>query len=170
MQLVVGGSGMAILQGLFSALSRSLGKILNAIFGWAVVALFGRTTPAQKTLLSGLVAMAVAWPVLLVGVAVPRVAGLLLAFLPPSVQGPDWLMRVVWAALALAVPIVLGLVVATKAPPGTPVEPFVKRALRGFPITFALAIAFLLTFVSVPALRISAMLKGMKDEHVPLVA
>jgi uncharacterized membrane protein YqjE len=160
---------MAIVQALFSLLSRSLGKILNAIFGWSVVALFGQTTPTEKTLLSGLVALSAAWPVLAMGVGFPKVAGLVLAFLPPAAQGPDWLMRIIWASLALAVPVTIGLVVAAKAPPGSPREPFAKRALRGFPITMGLAGAFLLTFVSVPFMRIAAVLKRRKDEHVPLV-
>jgi hypothetical protein len=160
---------MAAIQALFSLLSRSLGKILNAIFGWAVTALFGQTTPTQKTLLSGLVGLAAAWPVLLVGVAVPKVAGLILAFVPPSAQGPSWVMRVVWIGLALVVPVTLGLVMAAKAPPGTPHESLFKRALRGFPITVGLAAAFILTFFSVPFLRIAAILRQRKDEHVPLV-
>jgi hypothetical protein len=79
------------------------------------------------------------------------------------------MMRLVWIGLALLVPLVLGLVVAAKAPPGTPAEPFVKRALRGYPVTAALAVAFLLTFIAVPMLRIAAILKRRKDEHVPLV-
>jgi uncharacterized membrane protein YqjE len=160
---------MAIFQALFSALSRSLGKVLNAIFGWAVVALFGQTTPTQKTVLSGLVGLAAAWPLLLLGVAVPKIAGLVLAFVPPSAQGPSSMMRILWLALTLAVPLVLGLVMAAKAPPDAPREPLIKRALRGFPITVGLAAAFFLTFISVPFLRIAAAAKRRKDEHVPLV-
>jgi hypothetical protein len=160
---------MALFQALFSMLSRSLGKVLNAIFGWAVVALFGQTTPAEKTLLSGLVGLAAAWPVLLIGVAVPRIAGLILALVPPSAQGPSWLMRIIWIGLVLAVPITLGLVMAAKAPPGAPREPLIKRALRGFPITVGLAAAFLLTFATVPFLRIASAVRRWKDEHVPLV-
>jgi uncharacterized membrane protein YqjE len=159
---------LALFQALFSALSRSLGKILNSIFGWAVVALFGQTTPTQKTLLSGLVGLAAAWPVLLVGVAFPKIAGLLLAFVPPSAQGPSRLMRIIWIAVAFAVPFTLGWVMAAKAPPDAPRESLIKRALRGFPITVALAVAFVITFVSVPFLRIAAALKRHKDEHVPL--
>jgi MFS family permease len=160
---------MAFIQALFSLLSRSLGKILNAIFGWAVVALFGQTTPTQKTLLSGLVGLAAAWPVLILGVAFPKIAAAIVAFVPPSAQGPSWVMRVIWLVLVLAVPITVGVVVASKAPPGSPKEPFLKKVLRGFPITLALAVAFLLTFVSVPFIRISAMMRRYKDEHVPLV-
>jgi len=43
---------MAILQALFAAIGRSAGKVLNTIFGWAVIALFGRTQ-REQTLLSG---------------------------------------------------------------------------------------------------------------------
>jgi len=36
---------MAILQALLTLISRSAGKILNAVFGWAVRALFGQPSP-----------------------------------------------------------------------------------------------------------------------------
>jgi len=160
---------MAILQALISMLSRSLGKILNAIFGWAVLALFGQTSARQKTLLSGLVALAAAWPLLAMGVVVPRIATMILAFVPPSAQGPAWMMRIIWSVVALAVPIAVGLAVAAKAPPGSPREPFFKKMLRGFPITLGLACAFLVVFVSVPILRFMALVQKKKDEHVPLV-
>ena len=42
---------MAILQSFFALLSRSAGKILNAVFGWAVRALFGNATAKETTLL-----------------------------------------------------------------------------------------------------------------------
>jgi hypothetical protein len=42
---------MAILQSLLALISRSAGKILNAVFGWAVRALFGRASETQRTLL-----------------------------------------------------------------------------------------------------------------------
>ena len=58
---------MAILQALISYLSRSAGKALNAIFGWAVVALFGQTSQKEQTVLSAVVAAAAAWPLLLLG-------------------------------------------------------------------------------------------------------
>src|SRR6185369_7069554 len=103
---------MALLQAIISLISRSAGKILNAIFGWAVVALFGRTSPRQQTMLSRLVAAAALWPLLLVGIVLPRVATLVLAFVPLSHRVPSWIIRVVWLALALAVPLAVGSVVA----------------------------------------------------------
>jgi hypothetical protein len=160
---------MALLQAFFSLLSRSLGKILNAVFGWAVVALFGQTSPTEKTLLSGLVGLAAAWPALLLGIPFPRIATAVLAFVPRAAQGPTWLMRVIWIILVALVPAALGLVMASKTPRGSARERFVVRLLRGFPITVGLAASFFLTFVTVPFLRLSTLLKGGKDEHVPLV-
>jgi hypothetical protein len=46
---------MALIQALFAFIGKSAGKILSAVFGWAVIALFGQTSPKQHTLLSGLV-------------------------------------------------------------------------------------------------------------------
>src|SRR5688572_25210644 len=160
---------MALLQAIISFISKSTGKILNAIFGWAVVALFGRSAPRQQTMLTILVAMAALWPLLLVGVAFPKLAAMVLAFVPVSDQFPTWIVRTVWILLAVAVPAAIGLVIAAKAPPGTPHEPFAMRVLRGVPVTLGIAGAFLLMFVTVPVLRIASALRGRKDEHVPLI-
>lgn len=160
---------MVLIQALLSLITRSAGKILNAIFGWAVVALFGRTSSRQQTMLSALVGLAAAWPLLLVGIAMPKVAALVLAFVPLPDSVPDWAVRLVWIALAISVPTVVGLVVASKAPQGTPPETFIKRVLRGFPITIGIAGSFLLMFVTVPALRLASIARGRQDEHVPLV-
>jgi hypothetical protein len=51
---------MAIFQGLLALITRSLGSILSALFGWAVVALFGPTSPREKVWLSALVGAAAA--------------------------------------------------------------------------------------------------------------
>jgi hypothetical protein len=160
---------MAILQALFALLSKSAGKILNAIFGWAVRALFGRTTPAERTFLSGLVAMAAAWPLLLVGMIAPKLSALLLAFVPIPKWVPSWIIRLVWVGLALVVPLAIGIAIATKAPPETPRRSLAKRLLSGFPITIGLALAFLIMFVSVPVMRLWAILKGQISADVPLV-
>jgi hypothetical protein len=160
---------MAILQALVSMLGRSASKVLNAIFGWAVIALFGRAPKSQQLLLTGLVAVAAAWPVLLVGVAFPRVAAFLVAFVPLQDRVAPLVLRLVWIGLALLVPLTVGLVVAARAPPGGPREPFIARTLRGFPITLGIACAFLFTFVSVPLLRIVSAVRRRTDEHVPYI-
>jgi hypothetical protein len=160
---------MVIIQALFSFLSKMAGKVLNAIFGWAVVALFGRSSSKQQMLLTGLVGAAAAWPLLLAGIAFPKVAALVLAFVPFSSRIPSLAVRVAWMVLSLAVPIAVGLVVASKAPPGSPRESFAKRVWRGFPITAGIAGAFSLMFIVVPALRVISMVRGRQDEHVPML-
>ena len=160
---------MAIFQALFALVSKSAGKILNAIFGWAVRALFGQTTSRQQTFLSAVVAAAVAWPLLLVGLIAPKAAALMLAFVPIPHWIPSWTVRLVWLTLAVLVPVGVGLAVAAKAPPRTPPESAFKRVLRGFPITVGLAGAFVIMFVSVPIMRLAALVRRQKSADVPLV-
>jgi hypothetical protein len=160
---------MAILQALLTLISRSAGKILNAVFGWAVRALFGQPSPKEQPFLTGVVAVAAAWPVLLLGVALPKVAALLIAFVPFHNRVPAWVIRLVWLALALFVLVAVGLVVASKAPAGAVRESFWMRVARGWPITIGLAAAFLVMFVTVPGLKIASLLRGYKQEQVPLV-
>lgn len=160
---------MAALQALLAAISRSAGKILNAIFGWAVRALFGQTSAKDQTFLSIIVGAAVAWPILIVGIIIPKIAALMLAFVPLPHWVPSWIVRIVWLSLAVIVPVAVGLAVAAKAPPPPKHEPVIKRILRGFPITVGLAGAFLIMFVSVPIMRVSAMLRGRKTANIPLI-
>ena len=49
---------MAIVQALIKLIGRSVGKIMNATFGWAVRAWFGARSGAEKTLLTAVVASA----------------------------------------------------------------------------------------------------------------
>jgi len=160
---------MALLQALVAFVGKSASKILSAIFGWAVVALFGRTSPKEQTLLSALVALAAAWPILLAGIAFPRIAAFVVAFVPMSDRLPDSVFRVVWLVLALLVPFVVGTVVAAKAPPDSPREGFLKRMLRGFPITLGISAAFVMMFVTVPVLRAMSAVRGRKDDHVTCI-
>src|SRR5258705_252191 len=161
---------MALIQAIVNLISRSVGKILSALFGWAVVALFGRVSGRRRMLLSGLVASAAAWPLLLAGVVAPRAATFFLTFVPLPDALPGWLVRFVWIALALFVPIAVGA--GLRSPPtekgGTRAGLF-GSVLRGFPITAGLALAFLVLLVTVPVLRVVSALRGHQDIHVPLV-
>lgn len=160
---------MAILQAILTLISRSAGKVLNAIFGWAVRALFGQTSSREQTFLSAVVAAAVAWPILLVGLIAPKIAALVLAFVPIPHFIPAWAVRLVWLGLAILIPLAVGLAVAAKAPRHAPPESFAKRTLRGFPITIGLAAAFLIMFVSVPVMRFAALVRRRESADVPLV-
>ena len=184
---------MAIFQGLLALITRSLGSILSALFGWAVVALFGPTSSREKVWLSALVGAAAAWPILVLGVIWPRVAVTLLTFAPLPTWIPSWLIRAVWVALAVIVPFALGTVVAARSRgpavpiPGTrrmaassgspdsaarhaPVrESKIVRLFRGIPITLAIAASFLIVFITVPLQRLLSMIRRQVDIDVPLV-
>jgi hypothetical protein len=174
---------MAIIQAIFALISRSLGRILSALFGWAVVALFGHTSSREKIWLSALVGAAAAWPILLLGIIWPRVTTVVLSLVPLPSWLPTWGLRVVWILLAASVPFALGIAVATRsraaapplpgAPPVAPTsplrEPKLRRLLRGFPITVAIAAAFWIVFITVPALRVMGLIRRLVDVQVPLV-
>jgi hypothetical protein len=158
---------VAILQALFRLIARSASTALNAIFGWAVIALFGQTTPKEQTVYSALVAAAAAWPLLLIGVAFPKVALFVVAFVPLAKSVPGFWLRMVWIALAVLVPFVVGTAVAARGARQQPPEAAWKRLLRGFPITLALAIAFLLMLVIAPIIKIVGIVRRREIVRVP---
>ena len=120
-------------------------------------------------MLSALVGAAAAWPLLLLGVVFPRIALFAVSFVPLAKTVPTLWLRLIWVALALIVPIVVGIVVAKRAPQQNLPEPGWKKLLRGFPITVALAAAFLLMLVVAPVLEVAALIKGVEVVHLPAV-
>ncbi len=70
---------------------------------------------------------------------------------------------------ALIIPIAVGIAVASKAPSPTGKESRVVTILRGFPITVGLAAAFLIMFVSVPVMRLAAIVRRRKSADIPLI-
>jgi uncharacterized membrane protein YqjE len=160
---------MAILQGLVAFVGRSFGKILSALFDWAVVAIFGYATGTEKVFLSALLAAAGAWPLLLLGVAAPKVAAFLLAFVPIPAWVPSSVVRWFWISLAVVVPLAVGVVMAARQPADRPKRSWPTRMLRGFPITAGLSAALMITLMTVPVLRLISAARRWKDVQVPLL-
>lgn len=160
---------MAIVQALIAFIGRSFGKILSALFDWAVVAIFGYASGTEKIFLSGLLAAAGAWPLLLLGIAFPKVATFLLAFIPVPSWVPSWAVRVVWMVLGLVVPLAVGTAMAARQPPEQPHRSWPARLLRGFPITIGLSVSLIITLFTVPVLRLISAIRGRKDVQVPLL-
>jgi hypothetical protein len=160
---------MAIIQGLVAFVGRSFGKILSALFDWAVVAIFGYASGTEKVFLSALLAVAGAWPLLLLGVAAPKVATFLLAFIPVPSWIPSSALRWIWIGLALVVPLAVGTTMAARQLADRPRRSWPVRLLRGFPITVGLSAALLITLVTVPCLRLISAARRRKDVQVPLV-
>ena len=159
---------MAFIQAIIAFIGRTVGKILSSLLDWAVVSLFGRVTGNRKLFLWAMMAAAAAWPILLLGVIAPKAALFFLAFVPLSSSVPPGLARTIWLALAVLVPIMVGVTIARQSPAGRQ-EGFVKSVLRGFPITAGLAAAFVVLLVTVPVLRLVSMARGRHDTYVPLV-
>jgi hypothetical protein len=157
---------MVFLQALLSYVSRSAGKILQALFGWAVQAIFGETKKGERTFLSAVIAAAAFWPLLLLGIAFPKIAAAVLAFVPVARKIPSSWVRWVWIALALADPLLVGFVMARRAKKSGSAP---ATILSGFPTTVALAGAFTVIAVGAPLRRIAAMFRGRRDEHVPFI-
>jgi hypothetical protein len=172
---------VAIVQAVLALISWSLGRIVSAIFGWAVVALFGQTDGAEETALSALVGAAALWPVLLVGIVVPKLAVFALSFVSLPAWVPPWAVRAAWIVLAAIVPFAVGITLAVRrrragrTPTGHADPGSVERQspstklLRGLPITVGIAAAFLVVVVTVPVLRVMSFIRRRIDVHVPLV-
>lgn len=166
---LAGPSSMAIIQALVAFIGRSFGKILSALFDWAVLAIFGYASGTEKVFLSALLAAAGAWPLLLLGVAAPKVGAFLLAFVPVPSWVPSSAIRWIWIGLALVVPLAVGAAMATRQPADRPRRSWPVTLLRGFPITVGLSAALLINLVTVPVLRLVSAARRRKDVQVPLL-
>jgi hypothetical protein len=156
---------MLLIEALFALLRRSLGTIVRAIFGWATLALFGEVRASERTLLSAVVGAAAAWPFMVAGIFLPKQAALVLAFLPIPKHTPDSLVRIVWIAATALIPLAVGWTLSRKA---RSKQGKVRQLLLGFPATLGLGVAFLFACFVVPVRKLAALLRGRKEEHVPL--
>ena len=160
---------MILLQGLFALLRRSLGSVFRAIFGWATMALFGAVSEKDRNLLTAVVAAAAIWPVMVLGALLPRTGAFLLAFVPIPKSVPTGLVRGVWIALTVLVPVAVGWFLRRRASPDASKRTALRAWLMDFPVTLGLAAAFTFACVAVPIRKLVAIAKGRKEAHIPLV-
>ncbi|HEY1250683.1 MAG TPA: hypothetical protein VGH97_05805 [Thermoanaerobaculia bacterium] len=157
---------MLLLQTLIALLRRSAGKVVESIFGWAVAALFGEVRKDEKTLLSAAVAGVAVWPILLAGIALPKIAAFVVALVPLPKHTPALLLRIVWAFLALLVPVTVGYILQRREGSWKWRS---REIVAGFPLTAGLSAAFFLAFVALPLQKLAAALHGESEEHVTLI-
>ena len=157
---------MLVLEAIFAFLRRSLGSVLRAMFGWATLALFGEVREKERPLLTIVVAAAAFWPFLLIGTIFPRPAALVLAVLPVPRGAPESILRGIWIALTLLIPLGVGWALTRRNP--DPAQRRTRRLLLGFPTTLGLGLGFLFVCVAVPVRKIAALATGKKEEHVPM--
>ena len=136
--------------------------------GWAVAALFGRTTSRARALFPVITGAAIAWPVLLIGIVVPKPAVQMIALIPLPEWVPSTDVRFVWLGLALLIPLAVGATVTWIVGP-QPGRSRLSRVLRGFPLTLGLATSFAIIFLSVPVMRIVSLFRRESSADIPLI-
>jgi hypothetical protein len=149
---------------LFSFLSRKLGSLVQAIFGWSVTALFGRLSGRKQIAVTVALILSIAWPIFVIGLLLPGVAAWVLAFMPIHKWVGDVALRIVWGALALFAPLAIGALIRWAAPSkkgGT-----LRALINGYPIALGLFSAFLVTAITVPLVKIHSTIKGWSETHV----
>lgn len=155
---------MAIFSVLLSFIGKKIGTIVQAIFGWSVTALFGRLPKKKQMAVTVALALSIAWPVFLLGLFLPGVSGWLLAILPLEKWLGATVLRIVWAALALFAPPLVGLLTHWAAP--STKTSAAKSLLWGYPLALGYFLSFLITVVTVPIVKVASLLKGWTDTHV----
>jgi hypothetical protein len=154
---------VAIISALFSLLTRKLGDLLQAIFGWSTTALFGKLPRGTQTLITVALILAIAWPIFVLGLVVPKAAAWMLAFIPVQGLATSTILRVIWGALAFLAPAIVGVLVHS----AMPAKSTLLRALvGGYPLSLGLFLAFVVTVITVPVVKLASALRGWSDEHV----
>jgi hypothetical protein len=136
---------MALVGSLFAMLGRFAGRLLNTTLGWATILLFGKVEGRRQTLLLLVALASLAWAATVLGVVVPDVGAVLLAFVPIPDFVDEGLVRLAMLGAALAIPLAIGaaalfLTEAERRPSGAGL---VAGLLRGYPFTLVLALTIL---------------------------
>jgi hypothetical protein len=162
---------MAILAPLFAFIGRFVGKVLQTVFGWATILLFGRVPESKQLLLSGVALGAIAWVVVLVGVAFPNVGTFLVALVPaPGFIDDNWI-RLAMLVAAIILPILIGIAGLFLLDPQDRPRGVqrVVQVLRGYP--YVAVLAFVLVFLAIvaPIRKLRSIVKRWDDAHIPMI-
>ncbi len=156
---------MAILTTLFSALARKLGDLLQAVFGWSISALFGKLSSQKQILISVALVMSLFWPIFVVGAFVPKTAAFVIAFVPVKDLGTSQVMRVIWIAMAVLAPVIVGILTRVVSPDARRNSFFVS-VLNGYPLALGFALSFIITLVTVPLVKIATLFRRWDEQHI----
>jgi hypothetical protein len=160
---------VAILATIFGVLGRFAGRILTTTLGWAGTLLFGQVRKDRQVVLAAITFGSVVFVVLLIGVIVPDVGTMLLAFVPvPDFVDPLW-VRIGMLAAAIALPVVVGIAILFMLEPADRPSGMdaARLVLRGYPLTAALAMTLVFLAVMGVARKARALSKGWSDTHIP---
>jgi YtxH-like protein len=163
---------MAIIAPILAALSRMAGKLLNTIFGWATVTLFGRVPQSRQIFLSIIALGSVLWLAVVLGIAFPDFGTFLLGFVPL----PDWVneawVRLAMLVAAVLIPVVVGVISQLMLEPGERPQGILakgKEVLKGYPYTLGLALTLVLMTILVPFIKLRVIMKRWSSQHMPVL-
>ncbi len=155
---------MALVSLLLSFVVKKIGSIIQAIFGWSVTALFGRLPGPKQLAVSIALVLSIAWPVFVIGLFSPSIAGWALAFLPVEKWIGPLALRIVWGGLAFLAPLLIGALTHWAAPSSK--GGLFRALINGYPLALGFLVAFLITVITVPIVKLASILRGWADEHV----
>jgi len=156
---------VALLSFLLSFIAKKVGNILQLVLGWSVTALFGRLPNTRQILVTVALVLSLVWPLFVLGLAFPGLAGWAIALLPLDKWFGASLLRWLWCGLAVLTPAIVGLLIrfAARARFG-----IAGSLLRGYPLTLGFFLAFVVVAITVPIVKLLSATRGWSDEHVYL--
>lgn len=155
---------MAVISLLLSFIGRKIGSIIQAIFGWSVTALFGKLPAKKQLAVTVALVLSIAWPLFVIGLFFPAVAGWALAFLPLESWFGPLPLRIAWTVLAVIAPPIVGLLVRWASP--NPKGTAFRSALTGYPLAIGFFASFFVTAVTVPVVKVVSFFRRWSDTHV----
>jgi hypothetical protein len=162
---------MAIVGSVFAMLGRFMGRLLNAVLGWATMLLFGKVEGRKQLFVLVMAIGSLIWVVTLAGVIVPDIATFTLTFVPvPDYVNDTWI-RIAMLSAAAVIPLLIGIgaVVLTEEQRRPKGGGLVGAVLRGYPFTFVLAVTIVYLGVIAAVRKIRSLTKRWDNAHVPVI-
>jgi hypothetical protein len=163
---------VALIAPLIAFIGRQLGRLVQMVFGWATLMLFGQVPQSKQLLLAGVSAGALLWIVVLIGVAVPDAGSFMIAAVPaPDFMEDDWI-RVGMLILAAVLPLAIGvggLMLMDPADRPEGIRGKIVQVFRGYPYTAVLAVVILFLLVVAPSFKIRTVVKRWDEAHIPII-
>jgi hypothetical protein len=162
---------VAIIGSVFAVVGRFAGKLLNAVLGWATVLLFGKVPDSKQWILLMIALGSIVWVILIVGVVIPQVATVTLAFVPiPSFVDQNW-VRVGMFIGALVLPLAIGVaaVMVVRKEDRPKGAGLVVAIARGYPFAFVLSVTMVVLAGVALFRKIRSLSKRWTDAHVPVI-
>ena len=162
---------MAIVGSVFAMLGRLMGRLLNAVLGWATMLLFGKVEGRRQLFVLVMAIGSLVWVVTLAGVLVPDIATFALTFVPVPDYVDDTWIRIAMLTAAAAIPLLIGIgaVVLTDEQRRPKGGGLVGAVFRGYPFTLVLAVTIVYLGVIAAVRKVRSMTKRWDNAHVPVI-